>query len=495
MLRIFLRRLLLAGLIFATLHAGAAPDDWDKELAQRRRGCDELFAAWRRVRLPQAQARLNNELLQAAICAERPGYVEEIAAGGKLAAKELRLPHRARTVPLHELRTFDGIETSLGQEDGYYDADYSTKPVTAKGWLVRRITRDAWEVWTPTHGWLFDGTGRALNEALPARGDGTGREWFGAFLPDGRWVTTDLQEHDDRLTFCSRDGQRLRQLTSAELAPPGPDEPSLCLIGWARSDKDGAGWIVNVGDNQGYATVHVGPEGPARVLSGIERWQLCRPRALGPRGFYISLDVPDDAGQTVLNCRSPGHGVYVGFSAYSLQAAQEFSLRDIPDFKPQEDPVPGAPVDYVTLPDSNDIFGFWPGGQDLFIGTEATREPSSHEATRTRKFDATESFDTASGTGRKKPYLVVDKTWFFDRRWTLQGWTRARRLADAADGRSMLLRTDSDGWVVTLRPDLRATEVRRFAWPDGKTADAVTLFDDLRLGLFVRSGKLVLAGW
>ena len=134
------------------------------------------------------------------------------------------------------------------------------------------------------------------------------------------------------------------------------------------------------------------------------------------------------------------------------------------------------PADKVTLPDGNYIFGFWPGGQDVFIGTETmdeTRQPRQ-------------------GNGELP---VVNKTWFFDRRWRLQGWTRARRLTDAADGHSMLLRTDGDSRVITLGPDLHAREVRRFAWPDGATADAVTLFDDWRLGLFVRRGELVLAGW
>ena len=471
--RVFFRPLLLAVALLAAFRPVLAQDDWDKELAARRRGCDALFAAWRRARLPQVRARLNGELVRAAIRAERPGYVEEVAADGRLTSKELRLPRRARVVPLRELRTFD-INTLSNEEDGYAPSVTSNA-----GWLVRRITRDAWEVWTPTHGWLFDGTGRMLNEARPARADpdATGREWFGAFLPDGRWVTTDLEEMDRTLTFYSRDGQRTRQMAVTDLAPRDPKEPCDQLLGWARSDRDGAAWIVNVGSEEGYATVRVEPEGPARVLDGIERWQLCHPRALGPRGWYISMDVPDDAGQTVLNRRSPGHGPYVGFASYSLEPAGAFSLRDFPEYKTgEENRAVDAPVDHVTLPDGNDLFGFWPGGENLFIGTE-----TMDETRRPRK-----------NTGELP---MMNKTWFFDRQWKLQGWTRARRLADAADGRSLLLRTDSDSRIVTLGPDRHVVEVRRFAWPGGETADTVTLFDDLRLGLFVRHGKLVLAGW
>ena len=463
MFRACLRVLWLAAAVLAAPSPALAQDDRDGELVGRRE-CDKLLVQWRRTHDPQARASLGDALVQAAVRAERPGYVAEVAADGRLASKELHFSRRARLVPLHVLRTFDGIRTLLNEEDGY-----APSVTSGAGWLVRRLTRDAWEVWTPTHGWLFDGTGHVLNEARPARADpdATGREWFGAFLPDGRWVTTELEAWDDALTFFSRDGQGVRRMTSAELAPPGPNDPSRTLLGWARSDKDGAAWIVNVGSEQGYATVRVGPEGPTRMLGGTERWALCYGRALGPRGWYIELDVPDDTGQAVLSRREAGHGPNVGFPHYGVARAEAFTLHDLSA---------DDPADEVTLPDGNHIFGFWPGGQDVFIGTETmdeTRQPRE----------------------RNGELPVVNKTWFFDRRWRLQGWTRARRLADAADGHSMLLRTDGDSRVITLGPDLHAREVRRFAWPDGATADAVTLFDDWRLGLFVRRGELVLAGW
>ena len=408
-------------------------------------------------------------------------------ADGRLAQKEIEVPRRTKVVGLHEIKTFEEIETTLADESGYFRSDGTA--ASAKGWLVRRLTGDAWEVWTPTHGWLFDGKGHVLNEARPVRGDGTGREWFGAFLPDGRWVTTDLQELDCTLWFFSRDGQRTRQMTSAELAPPGEDGPRRALLGWARSDKDGAAWVVNVGSEAGYATVRVGPEGPARVLGGIERWQLCHPRALGPRGFYLEMSVPDDTGQLVLTRMAPGHGAFVGFPSYRLDAAKEFSLDGSFTDKPSESPVPAGRIDHVTLPDGEDVFGFWPGGQDAFIGTETTGEPGDRDTARTRKSDA------GLGFAHDNPSPIVDKTWFFDHQWHLRGWLRARRLADGADGKTLLLRLNDDGRIVTLRPDLHAAEVRHFLWPDASTADAVTLYDDLRLGLFVRGKRLVLAGW
>ena len=59
----------------------------------------------------------------------------------------------------------------------------------------------------------------------------------------------------------------------------------------------------------------------------------------------------------------------------------------------------------------------------------------------------------------------------------------------------MLFRLEGSQQVVTLYPDLRTTRARRFTWADGNTAVALSLFDDLRLGLFIQDGKLVLAGW
>jgi hypothetical protein len=45
------------------------------------------------------------------------------------------------------------------------------------------------------------------------------------------------------------------------------------------------------------------------------------------------------------------------------------------------------------------------------------------------------------------------------------------------------------------RPDLTIAAIRRPTWPDGSTADAVIVWDDLKLGLFVRKHRLVLARW
>ena len=130
------------------------------------------------------------------------------------------------------------------------------------------------------------------------------------------------------------------------------------------------------------------------------------------------------------------------------------------------------------VPDGNHLFGFWPGRRDVFIGS--THEPVAG--------------DHAAPDSRPG-YTEENATWFFTADGRFRGWVRGRRLADAAAGRAMLFRMEGDHRVVTLYPDLRTARARRFTWADGSTAIALSLFDDLRLGLFIQDGKLALAGW
>ena len=90
---------------------------------------------------------------------------------------------------------------------------------------------------------------------------------------------------------------------------------------------------------------------------------------------------------------------------------------------------------------------------------------------------------------------VVDKTWLFNPAGKLSGWVRARRVGDSADGRSELFRMTADSRILLLGPDLSVQAMRRMVWPEGSIADAVFLWDDLRLGLFILDHHLVLAGW
>ncbi len=372
----------------------------------------------------------------------------------------LALPRGGRRIELRALHVFESVAAKLTDEM------YASIIDRPNGWLARRLTAGALEVWTSKHGWLFDGRGKLLREASPSRGTGHGREWYGAFLPDGRWVTTDVEDFDGKLYFHASDGTLLRTTPSDELAPAMKGD-SGDLIGWARSDRRGEGWVVSVGSEEGRATVWVGSEGPARILDGTERWKLCYPRALGPRGWYIEMSVPDDAGELSLSRGGAGHGPGVGFPVYAR------TLED------DEHP------DGHRVPDGGYNFGFWPGKTSFFVGAESDDDRPS-AARHTRKF--WKGFDNSL-------VPVVDKTWLFNEAGQVVAWVRARRIGDAADGRAMLFRVTEDSRVATIGPDLKIEVMRRFVWKNGAVGDAVWLWDDLRLGLFVRQGRLVLASW
>lgn len=439
--------------------AGVEEHDYARETEER---CRQAEANWRKAGAPGASTRTGDALVEAAISANRADLAEQVLAGPNLGKRMLRAPPGGQRVRLHVLRTFTEFPAHLADE---MFASFSGE----NRWLARRLTKGNVEVWTSGHGWLFDRKGRLLHEAALRRGTGWGREWYGAFLPDGRWVTTDREAMDGQLAFFSPAGEWLRSLTCEQLAPP-PADHGANLLGWGRSDRRGAGWVVNVGSEDGWATVWVGPNGPARVLGDGHKWDLCYPRALGPRGTCWSMRVPDDAGTWGLTRGEAGHGPGVGFPSYS---------RDL--WRSHET---GEAVSY-TIPGGNYVFGFWPGKSSFFVGAEDyEREKVSDR--RTRKFQ---------GDAQPDPVPIIDKTWLFDTTGNLTHWVRARRIGDAADGHAELLRMTADSRIMTLGANLRVRAMRHFTWEDGSTGDAVALWDDLRLGLFIRHDHLVLASW
>jgi hypothetical protein len=436
--------------------------------------CQQAEKAWQQAGSPAEDSPTGDALVVAAIFADRPDLVDTVLTHEPTYQGPISIPRGGRTVPLHILHGFTTFTSDL-QSEMFASIEY---PET--GWLARRITPDAIEVWTPKHGWLFSGDGRLFHQATVHRGTGFGRQWYGAFLPDGRWVTTDLQDTDvhlpdtdGRLTFFSAKGRRQRSLSCEELAPS--DGKYADLIGWARSDREGQGWVVNVGSEEGRATVWIGPTGPARILKPGERWGLCYPRALGPRmtTFLLTLGVPDDQSQWELSQNNTGHGPGVGFPEYERESFP--ASRHWDDSRRSGHVIPGG----------NNVFGFWPGKSSYFIGAEEYRDPPNANVHTRKRFDRLDSSVVA----------IIDKTWFFDSADKLLASLRARRIGDAADGRSMLFRVTADSRILTLSPDLQVKAMRRFVWHDHSTADAVALWDDLRLGLFIRNERLILASW
>ncbi len=446
-------------------------------------------AAWRKAGYPDIESDLGQKLFHSALMTGRSDLIEQLLAGGPVMRKMLPLPKGGRKQPLRVLRTFR-------QFHARFDEELFSSFQGEDGWLARRITADRVEVWTSKHGWLFDGAGRLLNEARPPRRSGTGRQWYGAFLPDGRWVTTDLDELDGTLTFFSAKGAFQRALFCEQLAFSNGEPHSANLLGWARGDKDGTGWIVNVGSEDGWATVWVGPTGPARILDGAERWRLCYPRALGPRGWFINMSVPDDGAHGWLSRSEAGHGPRVGFPTYQVTGTSpelKFGAR-------KSDPNGDLDPPYI-VPNGSYVFGFWPGSQNFFIVsdgnniTDLTFLGDSHAKLKDYEPSGVQTRKYFRSFGDGAPEPIIDKTWLFDAHGTLMAWIRARRIGDAADGTGMLFRITADSRIVTLQPNLKVQAVRRMVWKDGSTADAVALWDDLHMGLFIRNEHLVMARW
>lgn len=168
--------------------------------------------------------------------------------------------------------------------------------------------------------------------------------------------------------------------------------------------------------------------------------------------------MPDDTGRLELGFHVPGHGYTCG--------SPEFYTRDDTERNT-----------LLRVANADERFGFWPETTDWFVVATRCRPPRPGEDPEHPAEDA-----------------AVEATWFFDRHANFQGWVRAARLADAADGGAMLFLTP-DARVVTLDRRRRVRGVRRFVLGNGKTAVPLTLFADLRVGFF-RDGKhVVLARW
>lgn len=411
---------------------------WDLRLPMLQEEVTRLHEQWTKETDPEKKKEIGEDLSHAAIHSDQPQFVAEVATGGKFAEKEIKLDEKATPVLLRILKSFEPEKAQW--------SDHAA-------WVIRRMTRDRFELWLPHHGWLFDAKGKLLNEARPPRRDGMGREWYGAFLPDGRWVTTDLWEMDCTLHFFSRQGKWLKDIRSDELVPRKPDDEysAPSLIGWCRCDREGKGFVLSVGANGGRGNAWVSAAGDHRLLREKESpWKISYPRDLEPKGMYTSLSVPNDAGDVQLHRSEPGHGSEVGFPTYSWS---EVSLI-----------IPGGRT-----------FGFWPSSSDVYVVTE----------------DYT-AIDNADGTSDNGP--VIRHTWFYNADSTFAGWINAVRLADTTKRDGMLF-ADEHGRIITLGKDRKLRSIEQFQWNDGLPASPRTLYPELRLGFFERGNEIALARW
>ncbi len=399
-----------------------------------------LHDAWKAEADAQKKKELGDELVHAAINADQADLVIQVVTDDAYLQKEIKRPDQFEQVPLKTLRVFPFEERPLFYHE--------------PAWVVRRMTRTRFELWTPRNGWLFDSDGQLVNEAHPPRRDGLGRQWYGAFLPDGRWVTTDLWEMDRMLSFFSKRGQWQKEISSTDLVPHKSDEGRgdlPALIGWCRCDRRGKGFLLSVGANGGWGTAWVNWAGQHRLLQDQkEPWQRCYPRDLEPKGMYTQLWIPADDASEICIRAEPGHGSGVGF----------------PDYR-------SGKID-VVIPDG-EAFGFWPESDNIYIVSGRW-----------------EAIDPAPNAEHKRD--AEQKTWFYDAEGVFAGWIPAGRIADTPKGDAMLFRDASDR-IIAVTKTYEVKSATEFLWSTGTTARPFKLFPDLKLGFFVRDKELVLAAW
>lgn len=418
----------------------------EEEYADDQRRAALLHELWKQETDPEKRQDLGEELstLGVRISNHLTGgnydapadLVIEVATNGEYAQKEIKVPEAAQAVPLQEVRTLEA-ESS--------DANIA--------WVVRRMTENRAEVWLPHHGWLFDDKGKLIAEAKPPRRDGSGRQWYGAFLPDGRWVTTDLFAEDKTLTFFTSSGKWLKEIAADKLVPAKPDNDrwSPGTISWCRCTKRGDAFVLRVGQNGGRGDAWVNWSGQHHELSAKESpWQLCYPRDLEPKGTYTYLSVPDDRGRITMTREEPGHGPEVGFPVYEAGKVR------------------------VRVPEGQ-TFGFWPQSDNVYVVVE-------HQNT------------TSDEAGGLHTAPTTYQTWFYNADGTFAGWIAARRIADSASRDGMLF-LDADQRLITLGGDYHVIEARQFRSTQNETGELVKLFPDLRLGFFQRDNQLILASW
>lgn len=420
------------------------PEDWRKR-------CQALLKLWHQETDPQKRAALTSALetcsnyLRVYDEEGMPELFDELMVGGPIERIEIKAPQSAQQVQLTPIHSFDLETTKTGS------------------FVMRRITKKHFELWTARQGWLFGADGKLL-KATPKQAKEAGREWFGAFLPDGQWVTTDLFGYDKTLYFFSRTGKRTRSIRTKDMDIKNRPEYGTGLIAWARSDKQGKGWVFCVEEcdqsSEDWAYLWISPQGKLKNLGLFDPWRYCLAEDLGPRSFNCyNLQFPSEDQSRFLVHHQAGHGSQVPFPTFSCIRYDGKPTNTLDRIE-----APENLIFEVTVHNGSHNFGFWPSTQIPYL--------SSGDA----------------------DWWAEDKAWFLDEKGKFIGYARAKRLGVAADRKDMLYEFDSQR-VATLSPDLKVNAVRRFVLADGTVPQIQLLFDDLRLGFFLSGTKLLLAKW
>jgi hypothetical protein len=354
--------------------------------------------------------------------AERMDVFDRVLSDDRLAETEVKIPAESATVTVTVKQ-----EVPVDPEENW-----------PKSPTWRRITPTTLEIWTPQHGWLFDRRGDLIHTAQPPRKDGSGRQWFGAFLPDGRWITTELLQDDKRVYIFNARGRCTHEIKAGMLIPP--TDPSnlyepISLVPWARSNRTGDAWVVRIGSEGGRGEVLLWPDGTSKVIKRPSSpWRHCLTRQLGVRlrGGVSHYGCESDDGKLFMNSAQPAHGPGVGRPSYEVRGTTG---------KPDEAPVWSSPI-----PSDGREFGFWPASRATYV------------------FNGV-------------------RTWFFDAAGHYQGWIAGERIGDAADGSGMIFRLQ-DFRCVTVSSTLKPATSQNFKLADGTSLTPLELHPDLGLGMF-----------
>ena len=411
------------------------------EGAESRARVPVLYQQWKAEHDPAKRADLAGQVVEAVIhCyANQPVDVAEDVMRDGLPRNEIAASAAATEIKLTPLTVLAGAQL-----------DFDREPWASP--IFRRIARDRVEAWTPVEGWLFDATGKLLADVKVPRRDGKGRDWFGAFLPDGTWITTDLWDNDEQLNCFSRTGEWKWDLPGktirARLAKPRdhPDdlnEPLVPAIGWVRADKTGKAWLVALGFDYTRGFARVGPRRQITPLpEDVKLWNEVYPRSMGVRGMYTDLFIDSDDAKANLAREEVSHGVGVGWPSYRLA---EWN---------------------VVIREGTIEFGFLPHSHDVYVeGYQPVDEPR-----------------------RNLPHRVI----FFDAGGKYRGEVTGSWLGDTANGRGLLVQ-DAGHRVLDVVSDhsgLRVVKGRKFVWGGMDEVVPLAIYDDLRLGFFLRGPGL-----
>lgn len=374
--------------------------------------------------------------------------VDGTAEGKRIDASSVE----STTVALQLIRDFPSLRMS-------HDEFSPNHPV----FRIRRINADTLELWTTSTGWLMNRSGKILATARVPRKDGLGRDWFGAFLPDGSWVTTDIWETDKELHVFTRLGTWYRDVSTLEIHTLGKEKGREGHIDFAMADNKGKGWVL-VAD--GY--YWIGLDGPARRLTPHEAHALLDPRQFPPVAGLGVWGMPNDDWSRFASVFGPWKKSYTAFwqlRSFTLSASDDLVV-DLWGAAEEADSL--ARRRFTQPIYALGEVGFWPRSNSMYVQ------------------------DICSDPWVRTP---AGNAWFYGDNGEVMGWLdKGVRVGDAADSKAMLF-AQPDMGVLTVGADSKLLRRRWFAWRDSKPAEPAALFDDLNLGFFYHDEQLALACW